>query len=138
VFKFPSEPETDYIKRVIGLPGDTVEVRTGYVFVNGQRLEEPYVNPSYRSRSNDFPATTVPPSNYFVMGDHRDRSSDSRVWGFVPRELIKGRALLIWWSYMEGPNDINLRGVDQLKAIGSKVAHLFTRSRWSRCFTLIR
>jgi signal peptidase I len=138
VFKFPSEPETDYIKRVIGLPGDTVEVRTGYVFVNGQRLEEPYVNPAYRSRSNDFPATTVPPNNYFVMGDHRDRSSDSRVWGFVPRELIKGRALLIWWSYMEGPNDINLRGVDQLKAIGSKVAHLFTRSRWSRCFTLIR
>ena len=138
VFKFPSEPETDYIKRVIGLPGDTVEVRTGYVFVNGQRIEEPYVNPSYRSRSNDFPSTTVPPGNYFVMGDHRDRSSDSRVWGFVPRELIKGRALLIWWSYMEGPNDINLRGVDQLKAIGSKIAHLFTRSRWSRCFTLIR
>jgi len=138
VFKYPEEPDRDFIKRVIGLPGETVEVRTGYVFVNGQRLEEPYVNPSYRSRSNDFPAATVPPGSYFVMGDHRDRSSDSRVWGFVPRELIKGRALLIWWSYMEGPNDINLRGVDQLKAIGSKVAHLFTRSRWSRCFTLIR
>jgi signal peptidase I len=138
VFKFPSEPETDYIKRIIALPGETVEVRTGYVFVNGQRLEEPYVNPTYRSRSNDYPATTVPPNCFFVMGDHRDRSSDSRVWGFVPRELIKGRALLIWWSYMEGPNDINLTGVDQLKAIGSKIAHLFTRSRWSRCFTLIR
>ena len=71
------------------------------------------------------------------MGDHRDRSSDSRVWGFVPRDLIKGRALLIWWSYTEGPNDINLRGVDQLKAIASKFAHLITRSRWGRCFTLI-
>jgi hypothetical protein len=71
------------------------------------------------------------------MGDHRDRSSDSRVWGFVPRDLIKGRALLIWWSYTEGPNDINLRGMDQAKAIVSKVAHLFTRSRWSRCFTMI-
>ena len=138
VFKFPSEPETDYIKRVIGLPGETVEVKTGYVFVNGQRLDEPYVNATYRSRSNDYPAATVPANSYFVMGDHRDRSSDSRIWGFVPRELIKGRALLIWWSYMEGPNDINLTGVDQLKAIGSKIAHLFTRSRWSRCFTLIR
>ena len=137
VFKFPSEPETDYIKRVIGLPGDTVEVRSGYAFVNGQRIDEPYVLAGYRNRKDDAPPTRVPPGNYFVMGDHRDRSSDSRVWGFVPRELIKGRALLIWWSYEEDANAINLRGVDQLKAIGSKFAHLLSRSRWSRCFTLI-
>ena len=136
VFKFPEEPETDYIKRVIGLPGDKLEIRRGIVYANGQRVDDPYVKEAYRLPDN-YPEFTVPEGNYWVMGDHRDRSSDSRVWGTVPRELIKGRALLIWWSYTEGPNDINLRGMDQLKAIGSKIAHLFTRSRWSRCFTLI-
>jgi signal peptidase I len=138
VFKFPTEPETDYIKRVIALPGETVEVREGNVLVNGQPIAEAYVNPEYQKKSTDFPLTTVPENSYFVMGDHRDRSSDSRVWGFVPRELIKGRAFLIWWSYPEGPNEINLRGVERLKSMGSKAVHLFTRSRWSRCFTLIR
>ena len=138
VFKFPTEPETDYIKRVIALPGETVEVRDGKVLVDGQPIAEGYVNPTYQKKSNDFAATTVPPNSYFVMGDHRDRSSDSRVWGFVPRELIKGRAFLIWWSYPEGPNEINLRGIERLKSIGSKAVHLFTRSRWSRCFTVIR
>ena len=136
VFKFPEEPETDYIKRVIGVPGDKLEIRRGIVFVNGQRMEDPYVKEAYRLNDN-YPEFTVPEGRYWVMGDHRDRSSDSRVWGYVSRDLIKGRALLIWWSYTEGPNDINLRGMDQLKAIGSKVVHLITRSRWSRCFTLI-
>ncbi len=136
VFKFPAEPETDYIKRVIGLPGDTLEIRKGFVYANGQRLDDPYVKSAYRLPDTYAPFV-VPEGRYWVMGDHRDRSSDSRVWGFVSRDLIKGRALLIWWSYTEGPNDINLRGMDQLKAIGNKVAHLFTRSRWGRCFTLI-
>ena len=136
VFKFPNEPETDYIKRVIGLPGDTLEIRRGYVYLNGERLEEPYVKEAYRLPDSHEPFV-VPPGQYWAMGDHRDRSSDSRTWGYVSRDLIKGRALLIWWSYTEGPNDINLRGMDQLRAIGSKVAHLLTRSRWSRCFTLI-
>jgi len=137
VFKYPEEPETDYIKRVVGLPGDTVEVRAGYVFVNGQRSDESYVNASYRSRANDSPEKTVPPGNYFVMGDHRDRSSDSRVWGFVPRKLIKGRAVLVWLSYPEGANDINLRGADRLQSIVSMLIHLPSRTRWGRCFSLI-
>jgi signal peptidase I len=136
VFKFPAEPEIDYIKRVIGLPGDSIEIRRGIVYANGQRVDDPYVKEAYRL-PDTFEPFTVPEGSYWVMGDHRDRSSDSRVWGFVHRDLIKGRALLIWWSYTEGPNDINLRGMDQLKAIGSKIAHLVTRSRWSRCFTLI-
>jgi signal peptidase I len=136
VFKFPEEPEIDYIKRVIGLPGDTLEIRRGVVYVNGERLDDPYVKEAYRP-ADSYPAVKIPEGKYWVMGDHRDRSSDSRVWGYVSRDLIKGRALLIWWSYTEGPNDINLRGVDQLKAIASKFAHLVTRSRWSRCFTLI-
>ncbi len=137
VFKYPQEPEVDYIKRVIGLPGDEVKVQEGYVFVNGQRSEEPYVNPGYRSRVNDYPPTKVPPGYYFVMGDHRDHSSDSRVWGFVARPLIKGRAVLIWLSYPEGSNDINLRGTDRLKSIVSMLIHLPTRTRWGRCFSLI-
>jgi hypothetical protein len=118
-------------------PGDVVKVQEGYVFVNGQRQEEPYVKSGYRSPANDFPATTVTPGNYFVMGDHRDRSSDSRVWGFVARPLIKGRAVLIWLSYPEGANDINLRGTDRLKSIASMLFHLPTRTRWGRCFSLI-
>ena len=140
VFKFPEEPEIDYIKRVIGLPGDTIEIRRGIVYVNGQHVDDPYVKDAYRlgdQAGDDRAPFAVPGGHYWVMGDHRNRSSDSRVWGFVSRDLIKGRALLVWWSYTEGPNDINLRGMDQLKAIGSKVAHLITRSRWSRCFTLI-
>ena len=136
VFKYPEEPEVDYIKRVIGLPGEMLEIRRGYIYINGEKLDEPYIKEAYRMADSREPFK-IPEGNYWVMGDHRDRSADSRVWGFVQRDLIKGRALLIWWSYTEGPNDINLRGMDQLKAIGSKVAHLITRSRWSRCFTLI-
>jgi signal peptidase I len=138
VFKFPAEPEIDYIKRIVGLPGDTVEVRDGYLFVNGTRANEPYVNPSYR-HGDSFGPIKVDPASYFAMGDHRDRSADSRVWGFVPQSLLKGRALLIWWSYDEDSAEANPRGVlDSLRAIAGKAAHFLTRSRWSRCFTLIR
>ena len=137
VFKFPSEPEVDYIKRLIGLPGDRIEISKGEVLVNGQPLKEPYVRDVYRQREFYGPYE-VPAGEYFFMGDHRDRSSDSRIWGTVPRALIKGRALLIWWSYEEDANDINLRGVDRLRSIGSKILHFLGRSRWSRCFTIIR
>ena len=136
VFKFPAEPEVDYIKRVVGLPGDTVEVRRGYVYVNGEQVPEPYVKDQYR-KVQDFGPVTVEPDHFFVMGDHRDRSSDSRSWGQVPRELLKGRALLIWWSYPEHAGDINLRGSERIQAIGSKLLHFFDRSRWSRCFSII-
>src|SRR5262245_18443375 len=87
VFKFPETPEIDYIKRVIGLPGDTVEIRRGYVYVNGEKLDEPYVKDAYRQQDSRDPFP-VPADNYWVMGDHRDRSADSRVWGFVPRDLV--------------------------------------------------
>jgi len=137
VFKYPIEPEVDYIKRVIGLPGDTVEIRRGYVYVNGELLDEPYVNEAYRQREMLTPLV-VQPDHYFVMGDHRDSSADSRVWGQVPRSLIKGRALLIWWSYTDQPGDINLRGTDRLKSIATKLVTFPWRSRWSRCFDLIR
>ncbi len=137
VFKYPLEPEVDYIKRIVALPGDTVEARHGNLFVNGEEAREPFVNEAYRH--GEFMAPfTVPPDNYFAMGDHRDRSADSRVWGPLPRDLIKGRALLIWWSYEEEAGDADKTGVDRLKSIGSKAMHFLTRSRWSRCFSLIR
>jgi len=137
VFKFPNEPEVDYIKRVVGLPGDTVEIRRGVVHVNGERLVEPFVNEAYRVREDREPVR-VEEGHYFVMGDHRDRSADSRVWGQVPRELIKGRALLIWWSYEERADDVDRKGLERVKSMLSKAAHFLTKSRWSRCFSLIR
>jgi len=137
VFKYPQEPETDYIKRIVGLPGDIVEVKRGKLFVNGQEMDEPYVNDVYR-RGETSPAVHVPAGNYFAMGDHRDRSADSRVWGPVPAELIKGRALLIWWSYEEDAADVDRKGVDRARSMLNKLWHFPTKSRWTRCFSLIR
>jgi signal peptidase I len=138
VFKFPAEPEIDYIKRIVGLPGDTIEVRDGYLYVNDALQNEPYVNSSYR-HGESYGPVRVAQDGYFAMGDHRDRSADSRVWGFVPQSLVKGRALLIWWSYEEDSAEANPRGLlDSAKSIAGKATHFFTRSRWSRCFTLIR
>lgn len=137
VFKYPPEPEVDYIKRVIGIPGDSVELRGGQLYVNDVHVDEPYVNEMYREHENYGPET-VEAGHYFVMGDHRNRSSDSRVWGSVPRPLIKGRALLVWWSYEEDADAARRHGVDNLKAMFSKLINFPWRSRWSRCFTIIR
>jgi signal peptidase I len=124
VFKYPDHPEVDYIKRVVGLPGDTIEVREGFLYVNGERINEPYVEELYR-RKNIKPhgPEAVKPGHYFVMGDHRNESSDSREWGQVPRELIKGRALLIWWSYDEHKTSAYMSFSERMK--------------WRRCFNLI-
>lgn len=124
VFFKPDEPEKSLIKRVIGLPGDVVEIRAKQVIVNGQPLTEPYTrytdpvsqqNPNQAAENTDpakyfdgnnfpwkrdfMPATTVPPGSYFVMGDNRDHSNDSRFWGFVSRERIRGKALILYWSW---------------------------------------
>ena len=142
VFKFPSEPETDYIKRVIGLPGDTVELRNGALFRNGIYQEEPYVKEAYRMgdspQGRNYGPTRVKVGHYFVMGDHRNQSSDSRDWGQVPENLLKGRALLIWYSYEENPNSHLQSAGAQVRSWGSKLVHFFSKSRFSRCFTLIR
>ena len=84
------------IKRVVGLPGETVEIRQGQVFVNQKRLEEPYILPEYLD-SNNYPAFRVPAREYFVMGDHRDSSNDSRMFGAVAREFIYGKAVFAYW-----------------------------------------
>jgi signal peptidase I len=117
VFKWPKDPTRDFIKRVIGLPGDTIEMRNKKVYVNGQPLDEPYVHfiyppdvPASSALSDDassdllrtFPPMMVPPDNYFMMGDNRDNSEDSRYWGFMPRDYVKGKALFVYFSFGEG------------------------------------
>lgn len=96
VFQAPNDPAKSYIKRIIGLPGDTVELREGVVRLNGRELDEPYVPAEYRDRSNLAPAR-VPPGHYFVLGDHRSASNDSRVWGPVPAGSIYGKAVFAYW-----------------------------------------
>ena len=96
VFWFPGDPSKSYIKRVIGMPGDRVEVRDGSVIVNDRALEEDYVPQEYRDQSEMRP-TTVGPDEYFVLGDHRSSSNDSRTWGMVPRRYIYGKAVFIYW-----------------------------------------
>jgi len=139
VFKQPQTPEIDYIKRVVGLPGDVVELRGGrQLYVNGDPIDEPYVEPEYLPLSKSIGPTRVPLDHYFMMGDHRDQSSDSRVWGPVHQSLIKGRALLIWYSFDEQRGAQSFPNLSQrLKAWGYKARHFFTGTRWSRCFSLI-
>lgn len=94
VFPFPYNEEEDYIKRVIGLPGDHVELRDGQVYVNGQRLDEPYIQEAAR---RDFSEMLVPDDAVFVMGDNRNDSSDSREWGPLSMDSVIGKALFVYW-----------------------------------------
>jgi len=96
VFWFPLEPSKSYIKRVIGLPGDTVEIVRGAVIVNGRAIDEPYVPELYRDRLTSE-RRTVEPDHYYVLGDHRNASNDSRTWGTVPRRHIYGKAVFVYW-----------------------------------------
>ncbi len=96
VFWFPGDPSKSYIKRVVGLPGDKVEVRDGTVWLNGKPLKEPYVPAEYQDHVSMAPLT-VPADHYFVLGDHRSSSNDSRSWGPVPRAAIYGKAVFSYW-----------------------------------------
>ena len=152
VFKFPVEPERDFIKRVIGLPGETVELRAKKVYINGTALDEPYVHfleapgseseyheaTSFDVRENYGPVT-VPPDHYFMMGDNRDNSQDSRYWGFLPRDLVKGKALVIYWSYESERDEYEDESAGAtVRNIASVFTHFFTRTRWSRMLHQIR
>lgn len=144
VFKKPNEPETDYIKRVIGLPGDVVDVRNGYVRVNGELLEEPYVGELYHDRREagwQFGRWVVPEDAYFVMGDHRNSSRDSRDRqdvGFVPAELIKGRAFIVLLSTRaELPPDA-VPGQVTVGSLWRKIYNLVFHNRIDRALRPIR
>ncbi len=96
VFWFPGDEKKSYIKRVIGLPGDRIRIDSGQVYVNGVALVEDYVPESYRDNVS-WEGHVVPAGEYFVLGDHRSSSSDSRAWGFVEREKIYGKAVFVYW-----------------------------------------
>jgi signal peptidase I len=96
VFHYPKDPTQSYIKRIIGLPGDTVQIIDGTVYVNGHELDEPYVPADYRDHIS-MAKEMVPADDYFVLGDHRSSSNDSRVWGFVDRGEIYGKAVFVYW-----------------------------------------
>ncbi len=161
------EPGTHFVKRVIGLPGDRIRVVNRQVYLNGAPLKEPYVRNTYPGllRPGDnfplpygefLPGSTlsweealshyvkdgqvvVPPGKYFVMGDNRENSWDSRFWGFVPRDLVSGRPLIIYWSY-ETPPGAYLRNslADRVSGTLSMFVHFFTKTRWRRTLKLVR
>jgi signal peptidase I len=129
VFVFPEDQSKDFIKRVIGVPGDTIEVKNGIVFLNGERADDPHahleLSPGERTQNSErdyFGPFKVPPGEYFMMGDNRDRSYDSRFWGPVTRDAIEGRAMFIYWSCADDSSPLSC----------------FYDVRWSRLFHLVR
>jgi signal peptidase I len=132
---------------VIGLPGETIEVRGNTVYIDGEALDEPYLpenskplhhtDPEYSSfrESGERGPTVVPPDSLFVMGDNRDNSKDSRSWGPLPRANVRGRALLVYWSYEATRDDFNQTG--WLNWIRGTIS-AFAKTRWRRFFHVIR
>jgi signal peptidase I len=140
VFKYPQSPEVAYVKRLIGLPGEKVEMVGRTVYINGQPLKEDYTQyidaGSIYERYGPF---QVPEGKYFAMGDNRDNSQDSRFWGYVPRDHIIGKALAIYWSF-ETPRDEYLQTSlpERLKQFGDVILNFFTKTRWNRTLKIIR
>jgi signal peptidase I len=162
VFKFPFDDHPHYVKRVIGLPGDRVRISAEQVYINGVRLREPYavhdptgddlvaenfppvdgrftpvgLRPEWANEIANYVQRgelVVPPGRYFVMGDNRDRSWDSRYWGFVDREAIMGRPMVIYWSVEATSVDYGDRSVlGTVRGIEQTLVHLPTQTRWHR------
>lgn len=152
VFRSPENPSIDVVKRCVGVPGDTVDVQAKQLYINGKAVQDStyalHTDPiSYSElsfsdqgrRRDNFGPETVPPGHYFCMGDNRDHSYDSRFWGMLPRHLIKGRALFIYWSYGGPSGDVERRGlgVGRFRFRGTP-KDFFTKTRWERTFHLIR
>lgn len=162
VFRYPVDIRQTFVKRVIGVPGDRIRIENKQTWLNGHKVEEPYkvhkteYIDSYR---DNFPSTpnqrllgkademleknvvngevVVPAGFYFAMGDNRDSSLDSRYWGFVPRENIVGKPLIIYWSY-DAPTDRLANPAIGLDHVLDLAQNFFTKTRWKRTFMLIR
>jgi signal peptidase I len=162
VFRYPIDLSQTFVKRVVGVPGDRIRVVSKVLFINGIAVEEPYVEhktsyiDAYRDNFPSPPNTqifdpaldmlenhvadgevVVPPGNYFAMGDNRDHSLDSRYWGFVPRENIIGKPLIVYWSYDAPTERLQDAGIS-LGHLQDIVLNFFSKTRWTRTFNLIR
>lgn len=148
IFRAPENPKNDLVKRLIGLPGDKIELKDTHLFVNGvevmdqafaaYRTDFPGYVP-YAPNRNFFGPYTVPDEEFFFLGDNRNNSLDSRFWGTAPRRYIKGRAFLIYWSFGGETPDGEWKGyANKLAQIGHTLAGFFTETRWSRTFHLPR
>lgn len=152
VFRSPENPSIDVVKRCVGVPGDTIDVRDKQLFINGKAVDDAsyaiHTDAEVHSelsfidqgrRRDQFGPETVPPGHYFCMGDNRDYSYDSRFWGMLPRHLVKGRALFIYWSNGgETPNGEPQQVGDRIRQLGRTAAGFFSQTRWERTFRLIR
>ena len=166
VFRYPVDPTQHFVKRVIGVPGDHIRMKDKRVYVNGLAQYEPYTvfhSPMPDAFRDDFPApgyyspnvtadwwlemrkvvkdgdVVVPPDSYFVMGDNRDESLDSRYWGFVPRANVVGRPLVIYWSVRHDGGDPDGRMADgKLNMFASLFSRLYHETRWHRTLRLVR
>jgi signal peptidase I len=168
VFRYPPDIRETLVKRLIGLPGDRIRITAGVVYRNGIPLYEPYVYHKYGyvADLDNFPwqccrpvkeqaaseaqqdmlsqntlgsEVVVPGHHYFAMGDNRDNSSDSRYWGFVPRDNIIGKPLVIYWSYRASTEDLTAGSVGgMLSHFVDLGQHFFSRTRWERTFKLVR
>ena len=162
VFRYPMDIKQTFVKRVVGVPGDRIRIEKKQLWLNGKLAKEPYTYHKldyFDSYRDNFPAepnvrlpdaaqsmleknvvngeVVVPPDHYFAMGDNRDSSLDSRYWGFVPRENIIGKPLIIYWSY-DAPTDRLASpdiGLDHIKDLA---LNFFSKTRWKRTFQLIR
>jgi signal peptidase I len=121
VFKFPQDPTRDFIKRVIGVGGDVVQEKNKQVYVNGRKLVEPYaqhdddrIDPGDVDQRDNYGPVTVPKGTIFVMGDNRDESYDSRFWGFVPLANVKGKAVIIYWSWDNSKTWVRFNRIGEL------------------------
>jgi signal peptidase I len=150
VFKYPLEPDRDFIKRVIGLPGETLELRNKKIYIDDRPLDEPYVHfltpPSDHGQEvitsdlrENYGPVTIPQDRYFVMGDNRDNSQDSRWWGYLPRDLVKGKALMVYWSFDSDRDEYQQEGLGAtVSGLVNVITHFFSRTRWDRLFHQIR
>jgi signal peptidase I len=164
VFHYPVDPSQHFVKRVIGVPGDHLRMISKRVWINGKLLEEPYVRfiePPNDAFRDNFPRTDIPAArlvgswwlemrklvedgqliipegHYFVMGDNRDDSEDSRYWGFVPRENIIGRPLVIYWSVRDWDNNPSPSALGRLDHLIYAITHFFQITRWNRTLRLV-
>jgi signal peptidase I len=164
VFHYPVDPQQHFVKRVIGVPGDHLRMVSKKVLINGKPLDEPYVRflePRNNLFRDDFPRMDIaaqrlegdwwlemrklvvdgqliiPEGHYFVMGDNRDNSDDSRYWGFVPRENIIGRPLVIYWSVQDWDRNPSASIAGRLYHLAYAVTHIFQITRWNRTLRLV-